>query len=114
MLSVSVYRAVFWLLLIAVLILSLVSVGETRQIFFAQDKLFHVLAYSALYLLLIQAYQNQFSLWFLAVSLLVFGLVVEVLQLFTGYRQAEVLDFVANGLGIFSVAWAKEYLKTKA
>jgi len=96
-----------------VLILSLVSVGDSRQIFFAQDKIFHVLAYSVLYFILIQAYQNQFSLWFLAVSLLVFGLLVEVLQFFTGYRQAEVWDFAANSLGIFSVACVKKYLKTK-
>ena len=49
MLSVPVYRVVFWFLLTTVLILSLVSVGDTKQLFVGQDKLFHMLAYSGLY-----------------------------------------------------------------
>ena len=100
MLSVPVYRVVFWFLLTTVLILSLVSVGDTKQLFVGQDKLFHMLAIGP-YLLLIQAYQNLFNLWLLAACLLTFGLVVEVLQFFTGYREAEVGDLVANTLGIY-------------
>lgn len=113
MLSVSVYRVVFWFLLTTVLILSLVSVGDTKQLFVGQDKFFHMLAYSVLYLLLIQAYQNLFNLWLLAACLLTFGLLVEVLQFFTGYREAEVGDFVANTLGVLIVAWVTKYLKAK-
>jgi VanZ family protein len=113
MLSVVAYRILFWLLLVAVLILSLVSVGETRHLFVGQDKLHHTLAYSALYILLIQAYNNRFGLWTLALSLATFGLLVEVLQFFTSYRQAEVLDFVANSLGIFLVASMLRYLQAR-
>ena len=113
MLSVSVYRIVFWLLLVAVLILSLVSVCDTKQLFVGQDKFFHMLAYSGLYALLIQAYQNKFSLWLLAACLLTFGLLVEVLQYFSGYREAEIWDFVANTLGVLMVAGVTKYLKTR-
>ena len=113
MITIAVYRVVFWLSLVAILVLSLVSLGETEPLFIGQDKLLHALAYAGLYVLLIQAYNNQFGLWSLALSLAIFGLLVEVIQFFTGYRQAEIWDFVANSLGIFLVAWVARYFKAR-
>ena len=113
MISVAVYRVVFWLSLVTILALSLVSVSDTEPLFIGQDKLLHALAYAGLYCLLIQAYNTQFGLGSLALSLAIFGLLVEVIQFFIGYRQAEIWDFVANSLGIFLVACMARYLKAR-
>ena len=97
--SVTVYKVAFWLLLATVAILSMVSV-PAQQLFDWQDKLHHMGAYGVLFLLLIQAYGHRYRIWVLAISLALFGLAVEVAQSFTGYRQAELWDVLANISGI--------------
>lgn len=102
--SVTVYRVVFWSLLTVVAIVSLIAIPASQpQLFIWQDKLYHGLAYGTLFALLVKAYGARYRLWHLAVSLALFGLVVEIAQFFTGYRQLEVWDFIANSLGIFLV-----------
>ena len=113
MISTTAYKLAFWLLLTAVTILSLVSVSAQQQLFDWQDKLHHMGAYGALFFLLIQAYGDRFSLWLLAIGLAVFGLIMEVAQSFTGYRQAELWDLVANISGILLVSLISVYLKRK-
>ena len=103
MISVAVYRVAFWILLIAVAILSMVSV-PAQQIFDWQDKFHHVLAYGALFLLLTRAYGQKYGFWRLAIGLALFGLAIEVSQSFTTYRQAELWDLAAN-LGGILLAW---------
>lgn len=102
--SVTAYRTAFWSLLAVVFILSLVAMPEQQlQLFSWQDKLIHAVIYGALFALLVKAYGAEYRLWLLATSLAVFGLLVEVAQSFTGYRQPELWDFIANSLGIFLV-----------
>ena len=103
-LSVTVYRAVFWLLLSVVSILSLVAMPEPQlQLFTWQDKLYHGVIYGVLFALLVKAYAARYGLLRLALGLVVFGLLVEIAQSFTSYRQPEVWDFIANSMGIFLV-----------
>lgn len=103
MISVTVYRAIFWLLLLAVAILSLISV-DTQQIFVWQDKVHHLVAYGVLFWCLLGAYEKQQNIWFLGVLLTIFSGLIEVTQSYTGHRQAELMDLIANGTGILSVA----------
>ena len=103
MISVIVYRAIFWLLLIAVAILSMVALDSPQKFFHWQDKLHHLLAYSVLFWFLLGAYIEQYRLWVLAISLAVFSGLVEVAQSYTGYRQADLMDLLANCMGILLV-----------
>ena len=104
MISVTVYRAVFWLLLTVVALLSIMSVESTVTIFPWQDKLHHLLAYAALFWCLLGAYSEHHRLSTLAISLAVFSGLVEVAQSYTGYRQADLMDLLANCTGILLVA----------
>jgi VanZ family protein len=110
MISVVVYRLAFWILLIAVAILSMVSTSAT-QLFDWQDKLHHICAYGALFLLLTRAYGQTYGIWVLAVGLTLFGLGMEVAQSFTTYRQADLWDLVANMGGILLAGLLSVYLK---
>lgn len=101
MISVTAYRAIFWLLLALVAILSMVSLELPSQVFIWQDKLHHLLAYAVLCWFLLCAYEKQHKLWILAISLAAFGGLVEVAQSYTGYRQADLMDLMANCTGIF-------------
>lgn len=105
MISVRVYRAIFWLLLIAVAILSMVALDSPQKFFHWQDKLHHLIAYAILFWCLLGAYAEQHRLWTLAISLAVFSGLVEVAQSYTGYRQADLMDLLANCIGILLVAW---------
>jgi VanZ family protein len=104
MISVTAYRAIFWLLLALVAILSMVSIELPSQIFIWQDKLQHLLAYAVLCWFLLCAYEKQHKLWILAILLAVFSSLVEVAQSYAGSRQADVMDLMANCLGILLVA----------
>lgn len=104
MISVIVYKTIFWLLLIAVAILSMVALDFPQKIFYWQDKLHHLLAYAVLFWCLLGAYAEQHRLWTLAISLAVFSGLVEVAQSYTGYRQADLMDLLANCIGILLVA----------
>jgi len=103
MISVTVYRAIFWLLLLAVAILSLISI-DTQQIFVWQDKVHHLVAYAVLFWCLLGAYEKQQNIWFLGILLTIFSGLIEVTQSYTGHRQAELMDLLANGTGILLVA----------
>lgn len=101
MISVRVHRIIFWCLLAIVVILSMVSLQYGQQMFDWQDKLHHLLAYAVLFWVLLGAYGEQQNLWLLGMLLAAFSGLIEVAQSYTGYRQAELLDLLANITGIF-------------
>ena len=104
MISVTVYRAIFWLLLLAVIVLSLISIDTQQQIFVWQDKVHHLVAYAVLFWCLLGAYEKQQNIWFLGILLTIFSGLIEIAQSYTGHRQAELMDLLANGTGILLVA----------
>jgi len=104
MISVTVYRALFWLLLAAVAILSVMSLDTQQTMFVWQDKMHHMAAYAVLFWCLLGAYEKQQNIWFLGVLLTIFSGLIEVAQSYTAHRQAELMDLLANGTGILSVA----------
>lgn len=103
MVSITAYRLIFWLLLAVVALLSMMSLDSPRQLFVWQDKLHHLLAYGVLFWCLLGGYAQQYRVWVLAMSLAVFSGLVEVAQSYTGYRQADLMDLVANCIGILLV-----------
>ena len=100
----------FWLTLSLVALLSLLAIPG-KQVFQWQDKLSHLVVYMLLFWLLLLAYGKQWSLISLGIFLACFSGLIEVAQSFTGYRQAEWLDLLANMVGILVVALSYKALK---
>ena len=109
MISITIYRTIFWLLLTAVAILSLMSLESQYQIVLWQDKVHHLVAYAVLFWCLIGGYKKQQNVWVLGILLIIFSGLIEVAQSYTGYRQAELMDLLANGAGILLVALVYEF-----
>jgi VanZ family protein len=100
----------FWLTLSLVALLSLLAIPG-KQVFQWQDKLSHLVVYMLLFWLLLLAYGKQWSLISLGILLVFFSGLIEVAQSFTGYRQAEWLDLLANMVGILVAALSYKALK---
>jgi len=99
----QLFKLIFWLTLCLVAVLSMLAVPG-QQIFQWQDKVSHLLVYMFLFWLLILAYGNQWSLISLGILLALFSGLIEVAQSFTGFRQAEWFDLLANIVGILVAA----------
>ena len=90
------WRTVAWLLVIAVIIVTLVpkppQIGGTGW-----DKTDHLLAYGVLMWWFRQAFDKR---WRWPLGLIALGVGLEILQGWFGYRYLELGDMVANSLGV--------------
>jgi len=68
-----------------------------------EDKIYHLLTYSVLMLWFAQLHPRPRYGW-LAGGFIALGIVLEIAQSQTGYRAGEVLDAVANSLGVL-LSW---------
>jgi len=80
------------------------------------DKFNHCFAFFVLACLLYFSFNKVKWLTQIALPLLFFGLLIEILQLLSGYRHFSLLDVVADGVGIaaglvFSVLFEKQLNK---
>jgi VanZ family protein len=69
------------------------------------DKVEHVTAYLVLMLWFAQLYTATAARWRVAVGLVALGVLIEILQGWSGYRDFEYLDMVADTAGV-SLGWA--------
>lgn len=93
-------RLAFWLLLLAVVILSLLPVPYLpQQAFSLWDKAQHALGFAVLALLGGLAYPGRLPR--LGVSLLLLGAAIELAQDATGWRTGDWLDLTADLVGVF-------------
>jgi VanZ family protein len=107
----------FVVCLFSILVLVLLPSGNLPG-FTWWDKLNHFSAFFTLTCLLYFSFNKAKWLSCVALPLLVFGLLLEILQLLSGYRQFSLLDVLADGVGIafgllFSVLFtikSKKYL----
>lgn len=96
-------KALFWLLLLAVAVGSLLPVDYLpRQVFDLWDKAQHALGFVALAWAGAWAHLNRNvrQLVWLATGLLAFGAAIEIAQAFTGWRQGDGLDLLADAVGL--------------
>jgi VanZ family protein len=69
------------------------------------DKLGHFGAYGLLMLVFCQAYDQRRTRMAYALGFVAMGILIEFLQRMTGYRDFEVLDMVADAIGVL-LGWA--------
>ena len=90
---------IFWLVMMMMTALFLVPQEfVSGGIFDWWDKVQHAVVFGTLMLLGYFAYPKYF--WSMAISLILYGAVIEIIQSWTGWRQGEVLDAVADAVGV--------------
>ena len=94
-------RALFWLMILAVSVLSLMPLDRYPVPFSFQDKVLHATAYFVFYLAGWWALaRTRLFCPTLVVGLLLYGVAIEVLQGLGGFRTMELADLAANAVGL--------------
>lgn len=89
----------FWLVMMVMTILFLVPQEFVSSgIFDWWDKAQHATAFGTLMLLGYFTYSKYF--WRLVIGLTVYGVMIELIQSWTGWRQGDVLDTLADAVGV--------------
>lgn len=92
-------RMGFVVSIFSVLVLALLP-AEQASGFTWRDKGNHCFAFFVLTCLLYFSFNQVKWLTYVALPLLAFGLLIEILQLLSGYRQFSLFDVFADGVGI--------------
>lgn len=94
-------RIAFVGLVLALLVITAFSLMPSQEVpaGFGWDKLNHWAAFFILTFLAGHAYPQQ-QFWKIASMLLLYGIGIEVAQYFTRYRSADILDVLADSIGI--------------
>jgi len=95
----GVWLAGAWLLVAAVVVLSLVPIPADVSAG-RSDKIAHLVAYGILMFGFTQIYLSGRARIVTAVGLALLGVALEVLQGHTGYRSFDLADMAANALGV--------------
>ena len=102
-----------WLLVAAVIFLSLWPKPPQPFEFEQSDKLSHIIAYLILTLWFANIYPQRSSRVQMSIGFFVMGVCLELLQGMTQYRTFSYIDMLANGIGIFLALYlAKTRLAT--
>ncbi|CAA6799693.1 MAG: Unknown protein [uncultured Sulfurovum sp.] len=101
LLSKKQFKAIFFIAVIVILYKALTpSSNEPLFNFHHADKVLHALAFFVLSFLLNRSSSSIEKRMRNIISLLAFGILIEVLQSFTGYRDVSLGDILADLLGI--------------
>jgi len=93
-----IVKILFWLALTGSYILAVLPQENVPQLTPFSDKGNHFIAFSVLTLLLLHAYRVKYLVAF--VLMILYGVLIEVSQLFTVNRQGELLDVLADTIGV--------------
>ena len=92
-------RFIFWLVMMVMTALFLVPQEfVSSAIFDWWDKAQHAVAFSVLILIGFIAYPMNF--WRAVISLILYGAFIEIIQSWTGWRQGDVMDALADMVGV--------------
>ena len=96
-------RFIFWLVIMVMTTLFLVPQEFVSSgIFDWWDKAQHALAFGVLMSLGFVAYPKCF--WRMVIGLTVYGAVIEIIQSWTGWRQGDVMDALADMVGVLVIS----------
>ena len=96
------YKVIFFLSLILIMYFSILpasSIPNIAALSFLTDKMIHALIFLYLSFIGLNSYFNISNLWLL-VLIFLFGLVIEIIHFYHPYRFFEILDLIANLIGI--------------
>jgi VanZ family protein len=98
----TIWLTLGFLIIIAVIAVSLVPhpphIGHLR----GSDKLGHFAAYIAMTFWFAQIYTKNRARWAMALAFVMLGITLELLQRLGGYRTFEIADMEANAAGVLS------------
>jgi VanZ family protein len=104
-------KVLFWLTLVASYLLAVLPRDDVPKLTPFGDKSNHLLAFGVLTVLLLQAYRLHYTKAF--GWMLLYGIFIEISQLFAINRSSELLDVVADSLGSLlgiTIVWfARKY-----
>jgi VanZ family protein len=97
------WLAIAWFGVALLIYLSLMKATTTINVAHA-DKVGHFAAYALLTFWFMQLYEGPRARLTIAGSMLALGVVIEILQYWTGYRSMEAADAAADAVGI-AIGW---------
>lgn len=98
-LPTALFKPVFWIAVLAVAWVSLAPSDFLPKVLFSWwDKAEHALAYAVLGALGCLAYPGR--RWSALAALLVYGGAIEVIQHLSGWRFGDLIDWLADGIGL--------------
>jgi len=113
LLSKKQFKVVFFITVIVILYKALSIPSEDPLFEFEHaDKVLHASAFFVLSFLLNRSSSSIEKRIRNMLSLLAFGILIEVLQSFTGYRSVSIADVLADGIGILLFQLSYSLLKT--
>lgn len=107
----TLIRAVAWLMLSTLVVLSLVPLPDTHTAIPNSDKWLHLSSYFLLTYWFLHAYSVHIVRIFY--GLVVLGFALEGLQFLTGLRHMELWDGLMNSLGVIMAICAFKFLNIK-
>ena len=110
--SVATWRVLFTIGLISVAVLSLLPAGVATPAFPHSDKFAHLIAYSALGFTGAASFSRHKQR--LVITLVTCGALIELLQGLTPTREMEVLDFLANTVGVLVGVFVAKIIFTES
>jgi len=111
LLNKNQFKIVFFLTVIFVLFKALMPPGDPFLTFHHADKVLHAGAFFVLSFLLNRSSSSIEKRLRNMGSLLAFGILIEILQSFTGYREVSSLDVFADLVGILLFQFSYSLLK---
>jgi VanZ family protein len=99
----KLWVGIAWFGVALVIYLSLMKTPPTIEVAHG-DKVGHFAAYAVLTFWFMQLYEGVRTRLIVVASMLALGVVIEVLQYYTGYRSMEAADAAADALGI-AIGW---------
>ena len=111
LLSKKQFKVLFFITVIVILYKALTPSGEPLFNFYQGDKVLHAGAFFVLSFLLNRSSSSISTRIRNIFSLLAFGILIEILQSFTGYREVSFWDVVADLVGILLFQLTYSFLK---
>jgi len=92
-------KLLFWLAMIAIYILAVMPLEKVPELTPFNDKGNHFIAFAVLTLLFYGAYRSHY--FYVALWMVLYGVFIEISQIFAVNRCGELLDVLADGIGVF-------------
>lgn len=110
--QINLFRVLFVTLLISVLVLSTLPIRHSIGLgIVLNDKIAHFAVFYLCALLLDFSFPESPFDWKKALPLLIYGLLIEIIQLYISYRHFSLLDLLADAAGLLTYGFSLPFIK---